>query len=125
MRSVGVIVGLVLALGGGLFAFQQSVSRSPAQAPPQQTVDVVGIRQALLAMGQAERRYMVAHSTYGTLEQLAREDLLPGGTDRRGYAFDAVVSGADHFTITATPTNADKAEWPTLAITESMEVSQR
>lgn len=125
MRSVGVSVGLVLALGGGFFALQQSVSRSPVQAPPQEQIDVIGIGQALITMGQAQRQYLVAHGTYATLEQLTQDGALPGGADRRGYEFSAVVAGSDHFTITAAPTNANKTEWPTLSITESMEVSQR
>ena len=52
--------------------------------PPQQQIDVVGIRSELLAIGKAEGTYLVAHSMYATLEQLQQDGLLTGGADRRG-----------------------------------------
>lgn len=67
----------------------------------------------------------MTHGTYATLEQLRREDLLPGGTEQRGYVLSAIVTGSDRFTITATPTDANKTDWPTLEISESMQVTQR
>ena len=123
MRFVGV-VGLVLALGGGYFVLRQSVSR-PDQAPPQEQIDVIGIRQQLLAIGQAERQYLATYGAYATLEQLSQDDLLPGGTEQRGYTFSAIVTGSERFTITATPTDTNKTGWPTLEISESMQVTQR
>ena len=86
MRSAVTILtflGLVPALGCG-----------SQPGPPQQQIDVVGIRSELLAIGQAEGHYLVAHSTYATIEQL-QQDGSPGlGTDNRGYVFRAATSGA-------------------------------
>ena len=125
MRSAGLVVCLLVALGGGYFVLRQSVSGGPGQGPPQQQIDVVAIRQRLLAIGQAERQYLAAHGTYASLEQLGQEDLLPGGTEDRGYTLSAVATGSERFTITATPTDATKAGWPTMEISESMQVTQR
>jgi hypothetical protein len=125
MRSAGVIVGMVLALGGGYFAFQKSVTSAPTQAPPLEQIDVVSIRQTLLAMGQAERQYLIAHGSYATIDQLAQEGLLPGGSTQRGYIFSAQVSGGDAFTITARPIDVNKISWPTLTVRENMQVTER
>lgn len=124
MRVFGSLVVLVLALGGGYFVLHQS-ALSPGQPPPQQQSDVVAIRHKLLAIAQAERQYLVTHGSYATLEQLAGEDLLPGGTELRGYTLSAATTGGDRFTITAAPTDANKPGWPTLDVTEWMEVTQR
>jgi hypothetical protein len=93
--------------------------------PPQQQVDVVGIRSELLAIGQAERQYLVAHSTYATLDELQQDHLLTGGANRRGYEFSAQIDGDQGFTVTAVPSDPDKQHWPTLAIDQTMQVSER
>ena len=61
---------------------------------------------------------------YATLEELAAENLLPGGTEQRGYTYTAQIR-ATGFTVTATPTDPAKRDWPTLEITETMQVTQR
>ncbi|HUK32511.1 MAG TPA: hypothetical protein VLV86_01295 [Vicinamibacterales bacterium] len=94
-------------------------------APPQQQIDVVSIRSELLMIGQAERQYLVAHSTYGTLDELQQDHLLTGGANRRGYVFDVQVDGGQGFGITAAPTDPDKQQWPTLAMDQTMNISQR
>jgi len=125
MRSVGVIVGLVLALGGGYAVFQRSMASLPAGQAPQAQIDTVAVQQTLLTVGSAQRQYLVAHGSYGTLGQLDAEGLLPGGTTIRGYVLTATASGAEHFTVVATPMDPDKSAWPTLQINESMQVTQR
>jgi hypothetical protein len=113
MRSVVTILGLVVTLG------------CRQAAPPQQQIDVVGIRSELLVIGQAEGHYLVAHSTYATLEQLQQDSLLTGGADRRGYIFHLAVDGSQGFTVTATPSDPDKKGWPTLAMDQTMQVTER
>ena len=126
MRSMLTMVGLVAALGGGYFAYQTYLTRSNlAQAPPQQQIDVVGIRSDLLAIGQAERQYLIAHGTYGTLDELRHESLTTVAAEQRGYIFSAAVDGSRAFTMTATPSDANKVGWPTLAISETMQITER
>ena len=113
MRSGLTILGLVVTLG---------CRQAP---PPQQQIDVVGIRSELLVIGQAEGRYLVAHSAYGTLEQLHEDDLLTSPPDRRGYIFNVAVDGNQGFTVTATPSDPNKKDWPTLAMDQTMQVTER
>ena len=94
-------------------------------APPQQQIDVVGLKSELLAIGQAERQYFVTHSNYGTLDELEQDKLLTGAANRRGYVFTVQVAGSQGFTATATPQDADKQNWPTLSMDQTMQVSQR
>ena len=120
------ISGLLLALGVGYFVYTRSLTTAGgAQAPPQQQIDVVDIRANLLNIGQAERIYAAAHGAYGTLEQLQQDGPPAIPTENRGYVFSVVVDGVRSFRVTATPTNPDKAGWPTLEIDETMTVTQR
>src|ERR1043165_2443830 len=122
MRVFG-ILGVVIVLCVGLYLYQRDIEKAPEGKPVQQ-IDTVAIRQRLLTIGQTERQYQVTNGKFGTLEELAAADLLPGGTEQRGYTYTASVSATD-FTITATPTAADKGGWPTLQITNTMQVTEK
>ena len=119
------ILGVVLALGVGIYLYQQSATSLPGGESPTEQIDTVAIRQRLLTIGETERRYQAANGSYATLEQLSEENLLPGGTEQRGYRFTAVVNGNIGFTITATPVDRNKSGWPTLVVTESMQVTEQ
>jgi len=117
------LIGVVIVLGAGLFMYQRSIEQLPGDSPQEQ-IDTVAIRQRLLTIAQAERQYQASNGKYATLEQLESDNLLPGGTEQRGYTFSAEIR-ANGFTITATPTAEDKADWPTLSINESMTVVEQ
>ena len=122
MRAFG-ILGVIIVLGVGFWFYQRSLEDLP-EGSPQEQIDTVAIRQRLLTIAQTERQYQASHGKYATLEQLASDNLLPGGTEQRGYSFSADISSTG-FTITATPTAEDKADWPTLEITEAMQVTEK
>ena len=124
MRVFG-LISVIVVLCAGLFIYQRSLADLPEGKSPTEQIDTVAIRQRLLAIGQTERQYQVTHSKYATLEELAGDNLLPGGTEQRGYTYSAVVDGAAGFTITATPTDPQKADWPTLSINEGMQVTEQ
>ena len=94
-------------------------------APPQQQVDVVGIKSDLLTIGKAEGQYLVAHSTYATLEQLQQDNLLVGGAERRGYTFAVSVNGSEGFSVTATASAEDKKSWPTFVMDQTQQITQQ
>jgi hypothetical protein len=123
MRSALTIGGLLIALGVGYVLYSRSLtSAGVTQAPPQQTIDVTDIRANLLTIAQAERIYLVAHGTYGTVDQLNQDGPPMMVTENRGYVFNAEPNGAQSFKVTATPTDPNKVGWPTLTIDETMMV---
>jgi hypothetical protein len=119
------MVALLAALGGGYFFYQSSLAAGGRQIHPQEQIDVVDIKSNLLSIGQAERMYLAAHGSYGTLEQLQQDGSPSLGTPNRGYAFSVDTDGARGFTATATPTDSTKTGWPALAMTETMEVTTK
>ena len=126
MKATAGFLGIVLALGAAFYLYNTQLTRpSSAAASPQEQIDVTGIRMALLEIAQAERIYVAARGTYGTLEQLRAEGAPALGTDRRGYSFQLDVNGGLGFTATATPTDPDKQNWPTLSIDASMQIAER
>jgi hypothetical protein len=98
---------------------------SSQSAPPQQVIDTVAIKAELLAIGKAEGQYLVTHSMYGTLEQLRQDTLLTGGAERRGYAFSVEVNGSEGYKVTATPSDPEKKNWPTLVMDQGQQIVER
>jgi hypothetical protein len=123
VKGLSALVVLALALGAGYLVYQNYATQAGlVDQPPQQQIDVVGVESDLRSMANAERQLMATRGTYATLEELEREGLLVGGTERRGYSYTAQIDGTSGFTITAEPIDPDKADWPTLTIDETMEI---
>ena len=120
MRALG-IIGVLIVLFVGFQIYQRSATTATQGGSPQEQIDVTAIRQRLLTIGQSQRQYMATNGKYATLSELAAQDLLPGGTEQRGYTYTAEIVGAG-FIVTATPTDPAKKDWPTLTITEAMSV---
>jgi len=127
MRAAGGFLGIVAVLGAAYFIYDAQLTRSGAvsAAPPQQQIDVTGIRASLLEIGQAQRIYLVAHGAYGTLDELRADSAPHLGVDQRGYVFDVQPNGAQGFTATATPADSTRPGWPTLSVDETLQVTSR
>ena len=91
MRVFG-ILGVVIVLCVGFFFYQRSIADVSEEGSPQEQIDTTAIRQRLLTIAQTERQYQASNGKYATLEQLAGDNLLPGGTEQRGYTFTASIT---------------------------------
>ncbi len=127
MKKLGGLLGLVIALGVAYYMFKAEFTQGPmGGAPPKQIIDVVGVKNDLLVIAQAERTYMASHGNYASVEQLEQDGALTfSGTNRRGYDYSAEVDDGQHFKITAKPSDPQKQGWPTLVIDDLMQVTQQ
>ena len=123
MRAFG-LIAVVIVLCAGFLIYQRRATTVMESGSPQEQIDATAIRQRLLTIAQTERQYQASNGKYATLEELASENLLPGGTEQRGYTYTAEIRG-EGFTITARPTDPAKKDWPTLEVTETMTVTER
>jgi Tfp pilus assembly protein PilE len=126
VRKVGGLVGVVIVLGIGYYIVKTQLQHLAGGAPPQQVIDVAGVKADLLAIAQAERIYLANHGSFASLDQLQQEGSLSfSGSSHRGYSYAADVDDGQHFKITAAPSDPAKRGWPTLAIDEAMQVTQQ
>jgi hypothetical protein len=105
MRGIGGILGLlVVALIVALvyrFYFAQSPSGAALQHPVQ-TIDTIGVKNDLLAIGQAERIYQAGHASYASLDDLVSSGALAvKKSERDGYTYGVEFS-TDSFRVIAT-----------------------
>ena len=104
MRGLGSVVGLlVVVLIAGLtykFYFQKSVSVDGTSTPAQ-TIDVVGVKNDLLTIAQAERLYQAQHDSYASMEDLVSSGAISmRKSGRDGYTYD-VSASTDSFQVAA------------------------
>ena len=126
MRGMFGILGLLIVAGiVGLIYKYYLAPQGAASAPlshPTQTIDVVGVKNDLIAIGQAERVYQVEHSTYGSLDDLVSSGAMAiKKSGRDGYTYDAEAS-TDTFRITAHCPAATTPGCVNYAIDQTMDV---
>lgn len=127
MRAAFSLLGLVVVVAVIWFVMKTQYSHGPEEMKsPGETIDIVGVKADLVAIGQAERLYLASHGSYASVDQLQQEGSITfGGTNRRGYDYTADVDGGQHFKITAAPADPSKTTWPTFTMDETLEVASQ
>jgi hypothetical protein len=125
MTRVLGLIGLVIAMAIGFYLYTkqaQTASATTGAATPKATIDVMGVRNDLLAFASAEKQQFALEGKYFSLDELrAKGTAVP--QDRRGpYSYSADVSSTS-FRITATYSGPEMAGAPkSLSIGEAMQI---
>jgi len=118
--------GMLVVLVIGLFVYKFYFTSGQAAVRPAaltQTVDVIGVKNDLLSIAQAERVYQAEHSTYGSLDDLVSSGAMAyKKSGRQGYTYEA-ESSTDSFRIVARCTGPAPAGCTNFAIDQTMEVT--
>ncbi len=118
------LAGLLVVALISILAYRLYFSKlqSSETGTPAQTISVVGVKNDLVAIAQAERVYQAEHGAYGSLEELKSAEamtMLKGG--RAGYSYEVETTPAGFRALAkCTPaTNPGCTNW---TIDQSMEV---
>jgi hypothetical protein len=128
------LMGLLVtaAIGLGIYMYTLKQSAPGAGMVVTQNISVVGVKNDLIAIGQAERMYYTQNGSYADLPTLASTGTMNiTRTSRDGYTYSAVPTG-NTFTVTATytpppvenPAGVTPPHFPTFTIDQTMEVHQ-
>lgn len=92
MKSmIGLLVVVVIVIL--VYQFYFSKAHSPGVDTPAQTINVVGVKNDLVAIAQAERAYQAEHGSYASLNDLTSSGALTmQDRSRQGYTYEAEVS---------------------------------
>jgi hypothetical protein len=125
MTRVLGLIGLLIAMAIGFYLYTkqaQTASSAAGAATPKATIDVMGVRNDLLAFASAEKQQFALEGKYLSLDELrAKGTAVP--QDRRGpYSYSTDVSSTS-FRITATYSGPEMAGAPkSLSIGETMQI---
>jgi len=127
---VSLLVTAAIGLGIYMYTLKQAAPAPGMVAT--QTISLVGVKNDLVSIAQAERLYYTQNNTYADLPTLASSGTMNlTRTSRDGYTYSVVPSG-DTFTATATytappvdnPAGVTPPHFPTFTIDQTMEVHQ-
>jgi hypothetical protein len=126
-RAFGFVVLLaVLAVGSWYYMRQTQHVMSAGTGSPTATVDLIGVRNDLLAIAQAERSHAALKGGYASLDDLRAQGDLTMQRNRRGpYTYSAEVNDSS-FRIVATYSGPGTPGLPkSLSIDQTMQVSEQ
>jgi hypothetical protein len=121
MRSLAglLVVALISVLAYRLYF---SKMQSSDTGTPMQTISVVGVKNDLLSIAQAERAYQAEHGSYGSLEELKSAGAMSMLRDGRdGYSYD-VETSASGFQVTAKCSLASNLGCSNWMVNQTMQV---
>src|SRR5579863_7800132 len=120
------------ALGLGIYLYTLKQAAPGPNMVVTQNISVVGVKNDLVAIAQAERMYYAQNGSYADLPTLTSSGTMNiARTGRDGYTYSADSSG-NSFTVTATytappapnPAGVTPPHFPTYSIDQTMEVHQ-
>ncbi len=128
------ILGLVVtaAIGLGIYMYTLKQAAPGPGMVVTQNISVVGVKNDLIAIGQAERMYYAQNGAYADLPTLTSSGTMNiARTSRDGYTYSVEASG-NSFTATASytappvdnPAGVTPPHFPTYTIDPTMEVHQ-
>ncbi len=120
-RAFGfILVVTVVAMGGYLYT-KQAKSVTSVGSNPQTTVEVTGVRNDLLAIANAERRYFASNGKYVSLDELRTggDISVPA---RPNYSYSAQTTEST-FKIIAVYSGADAKAPKRITVDETMAIT--
>ena len=127
MSRLWSFIALIIVVGIGSYIYMRQTQSvmTAGTSNPTATVDLIGVKNDLLAMAQAERSHGALHGAYVSLDELRQQGELTMTRENRGpYKYSAEVSDSA-FRIVATYSGPEGSGMPkTLSVDQSMQVSQ-
>jgi len=107
MRGIGSLAGLLIVavIAGLIYKYEFNESQAPGLSTPVQTIDLVGVKNDLLAIAQAERNYGAEHGSFVPLSELNSSGALAiAKTSRDGYTYEVQTEPQNFHVVTHCPT---------------------
>jgi hypothetical protein len=116
------LIGLIIVVGVGLYFYSAQLEQIvPAASAPATAISVTGVRNDLLAMANAEKRYLATHPKYANLDELRTDgDIHVPSRPDFTYFIDA---DSDRFTISATYTGTDPKAPRRIMVDDTMSIT--
>jgi len=118
-------VVIVMAIGMYIYSKQvQSTSAAAGANSPQAAINITGVRNDLVSIASAERRYFATEGKYASLDDMISTNYITVARQRPPYTYEVQISSSG-FRVVATRTGNNAAGAPAqLSVDENMEFQQ-
>ena len=122
-RAFGFLSMIIVAAVAGYLYMNQMHAVTPGGTTPKVTIDVTAVRNDLLAIANAERRYWATNARYALLDELRNNGDIPIPS-RADYTYSANVDD-NAFKVIATYSGSDPAAPKTITVDETMAMTTK
>jgi hypothetical protein len=121
-RALG-FIGLLVAVGVGAFIYsKQAQSVVPGGGSPKTTIDIVGVRNDLMVIANAERRRLASDGKYVSLDDLRSNGDISMPSNTRGpYTYSVEVNDTG-FVVKAIYSGADASAPRSITVDQTMQL---
>jgi hypothetical protein len=120
-------IGVLAALAAGMYIYARQAQTSSAAVGannPKAAVNIIGVRNDLMSIAQAERSYFATEGKYGSLDDLISSHALTVLHQRPPYTYEVETSSSG-FRVVATRAGDDNSGAPAeMSVDENMQFSQ-
>jgi hypothetical protein len=121
-RAFGFIILIAAVAAGGYIYTRQAVSVTEVGSNPQTAINVTAVRNDLLALANAERRYFASNGKYTTLEDLRSNGDVSSIPTRPNFSYSVQTTDTS-FKIVATYSGPDPKAPKHIAVDETMTIT--
>ena len=122
MGRVFGFVGTVVTLAIGMYIYSlqvKAIDPAAASSDSAEVANIVGVKNDLISIANAERGYMASEGKYASLDELTSGNYLTIKSERPPYVYDVELSSGS---FRATAPRTTKGAPAQLWITETMQV---
>jgi hypothetical protein len=108
MGRVFGFLSLVIAMAAGMYIYSlqiKNVSAPGTGSTPGGSANIIGVRNDLISIANAERAYSASQQKYGSLDELVSGNYIAIERQRPPYTYDAETTSSG-FRVTATRDSA-------------------
>jgi hypothetical protein len=112
---------ITMAIGMYIYSLQvKTLTPGAESGNSEEVATIVGVKNDLLGIANAERGYLASQGKYGSLDELISGNYVRMKSERPPYIYDVEISSSSSFRASATRTT--KGAPAQLWITETMQV---
>lgn len=115
-------LGTIITLAIGMYIYStqvKSLTPGAESGNPEETANIVGVKNDLISIANAERGYLASQGKYASLDELKSTNYISVKGERPPYIYDVELTSSS---FRATATRTTKGAPAQLWIDESMQV---